>query len=227
MRFSIIIPVLNEEAVLDDTLTHLSKICAQQDCELLIVDGGSCDRTVAIAERFGRVITAARGRASQMNTGASAARGDALIFLHADTQLPSDVFKAIEQTLAKPFVVGGAFKLCFNCDLWSYRLVAFATNLRSRIQQIYTGDQTFFIRASSFHAIGGFPDQPLMEDIEIITQLRKLGRVVLLSQYVTTSARRHKKIGLFRSVLFMWYLRTLYRIGVSPANLQRMYIDIR
>jgi hypothetical protein len=105
--------------------------------------------------------------------------------------------------------------------------VAFATNLRSRIQQIYTGDQTFFIRASSFHAIGGFPDQPLMEDIEIITQLRKLGRVVLLSQYVTTSARRHKKIGLFRSVLFMWYLRTLYRIGVSPANLQRMYIDIR
>lgn len=227
MRFSIIIPVLNEEAVLDDTLTHLSEICAQHDCELLIVDGGSCDHTVAIAERFGRVITAALGRASQMNTGASAARGDVFIFLHADTQLPSDVFTAIEQTLAKPLVVGGAFKLCFNCELWSYRLVAFATNLRSRVQQIYTGDQTFFIRASSFHTIGGFPDQPLMEDIEIITRLRKLGRLVLLPQYVTTSARRHKKIGLFRSVLFMWYLRTLYRFGVSPANLQRMYIDIR
>ncbi len=227
MRFSIIVPVLNEEAVLEDTLTHLASISAQYDHELLIVDGGSSDRTVSIAECYGRVITAARGRATQMNAGAAIATGDVLIFLHADTQLPSNAFTAIERTLTEPRVVGGAFRICFNCDLWSYRLVAFATNLRSRVRRIFTGDQVYFIRTSSFRSIGGFPDQPLMEDLEIITQLRKLGRVVLLPQYVQTSARRHEKIGLLRCVLFMWYLRTLYRFGVSPANLQRMYSDVR
>jgi hypothetical protein len=99
--------------------------------------------------------------------------------------------------------------------------------MRSQIRKIFTGDQAYFIRASSFRAIGGYPDQPLMEDLEIMVRLRKIGRVVLLPQYVTTSARRHQKIGLMRSVLLMWYLRTLYRFGTSPEQLQRMYLDIR
>jgi hypothetical protein len=101
------------------------------------------------------------------------------------------------------------------------------TNLRSRIRKIFTGDQAYFVRSTSFNTIGGFPDQPLMEDLEIITRLRNTGKVVLLPQYVTTSARRHEKMGLARSVLFMWYLRTLYRFGTSPAQLQRMYVDVR
>ena len=101
------------------------------------------------------------------------------------------------------------------------------TNLRSRLRTIFTGDQAYFMRATSFRAIGGYPDQPLMEDLEIITRLRTIGKVVLLPQYVTTSARRHEKIGLMRSVLFMWYLRTLYKFGITPAQLQRMYLDVR
>jgi len=224
MLFSIIMPVLNEAEVLEGQLAHLTRQCAGHAYELLIVDGGSTDKTVTIAERYGRLIHAPCGRAKQMNAGAAAARGNVLLFLHADTQLPDEALRAIEKALE---VVGGAFRLCFDCQQWSYRFVAFTTNLRSQIRRIFTGDQAYFVRTASFKAVGGYPDQPLMEDLEIISQLRKMGKLVLLSQYVTTSARRHEKIGLLRSVLFMWYLRTLYKFGVSPEQLQRMYIDIR
>lgn len=227
MRFAIIMPVLNEEAILERQLAHLAEQCAHQNYELLIVDGGSSDNTVAIAERYGRVISSLRGRATQMNAGAAAATGDVFLFLHADTQLPGNAFIAIERALRSSRVAGGAFRVCFNCDQWAYRLVAFITNLRSRCTTIFTGDQAYFIRATSFRAIGGYPDQPLMEDLEIISRLRAIGRVVLLPQYVTTSARRHQKIGLLHSVLFMWYLRMLYQLGVSPAQLERMYLDVR
>lgn len=227
MRFSIIVPVLNEEAVIEKQLARLAEQCTHYDCEVLIVDGGSSDSTASIAERYGRVISAPKGRATQMNAGAAVASGDVYIFLHADTQLPNNALPAIEHALHSPRVVGGAFRLCFNCDDWPYRLVAFITNLRSQIRTLFTGDQAYFIRAASFRAIGGYPEQPLMEDLEIITRLRTIGKVLLLPQCVTTSARRHEQIGLLRSVTFMWYLRTLYKFGVSPAQLQRMYFDVR
>lgn len=227
MRFSIIMPVLNEESVLEQQLCQLARVCAPYECELLIVDGGSADATVVIAQRFGRVIAAPRGRATQMNAGAAEATGDILLFLHADSLLPDDAFTAIERACAAPGVVGGAFRICFNCSQLAYRLVAFFTNLRSRWRGIFTGDQAYFVRAESFRAIGGFPAIALMEDLVIVTRLRATGRLVLLPQYVTTSARRHMKNGLARTVLFMWYLRTLYRFGVSPEQLQRKYVDVR
>jgi rSAM/selenodomain-associated transferase 2 len=227
MQFSIIMPVLNEEAVIEHHLCILASQISHHDCELLIVDGGSIDRTLEIAQRFGRVISSQRGRALQMNRGAYEASGEVLLFLHADTLLPDKAFEAIERALKTHDVVGGAFRICFNCDQWAYRLVAFTTNLRSRFSNVFTGDQAYFVRSACFHAIGGFPDQLLMEDLEIITRLRKIGKVVLLTQYVTTSARRHKKIGLIHSIFFMWYLRTLYKLGISPAKLYSMYIDVR
>ncbi len=227
MRFSIIMPVLNEEAVLEQQLCQLARISASHDCELLLVDGGSVDQTITIAQRFGQVIHAPRGRAVQMNKGAEAASGDIYIFLHADTLLPEDAFDVIEHACASRQVVGGAFRLSFNSEKLVYRLVAFTTNLRSRWRGIFTGDQAYFVRADSFKAIGGFPEIALMEDLEIITRLRQIGKVVLLPCSVTTSARRHQKVGLARSVLFMWYLRTLYKCGVSPEQLQRKYVDIR
>jgi rSAM/selenodomain-associated transferase 2 len=227
MRFSIIMPVLNEEVVLESHLAHLMKQCIDLDYELLIVDGGSSDRTVAIAGQYGRVITSARGRATQMNAGAAVASGDVFLFLHADTQLPAQAFYSIEEAVKSPAVIAGAFRICFNCDRWPYRCVAFFTNLRSRLRGIFTGDQAYFVRASSFRGIGGYPDQPLMEDLEIIKLLRARGKVVLLPLYVTTSARRHEKIGLLRSVLFMWYLRTLYAFGVPAVWLQKRYLDVR
>lgn len=227
MRFSIIIPVLNEEAVLEAQLTSLMEQCARSDCELLIVDGGSSDSTVAIAQRYGRVISAPRGRASQMNAGAALANGDIFIFLHADTGLPSHALQAIESVLKKPEVIGGAFRIKFDETSLAYLAVSWTTNLRSRLLHIFTGDQAYFMRASSFRAINGYPEQPLMEDLAIITRLHSMGRFVLMPQYVITSARRHQKIGLLRSVLFMWYLRMLYRFGISPVRLQRMYSDVR
>ena len=220
-------PVLNEEASLETYLRLLARPCKGHDCELLIVDGGSTDATVSIAECYGHVICSPKGRAKQMNTGASVAQGDVLLFLHADTQLPDDAFVAIEQALLATQVVGGAFHLSFDRTSWLYRLNAFSTNLRSRLSTIFTGDQTYFIRAESFRAVGGYPDIALMEDLEIIKKLRAIGKVVLLPQHITTSARRHEKLGLLRSVTFMWYMRMLYRFGVSPAQLQRMYLDIR
>lgn len=227
MRFSIIMPVLNEEAILASHLARLIHQCAHQDYELLLVDGGSTDRTVEIAQPYAQVLTAPCGRAHQMNAGALAASGDVLLFLHADTELLDNAFLAIEQALASPEVVAGAFRLCFNCERPLYRLVAFITNLRSQTFSVFTGDQAYFIRTSSFKAVGGYPDQPLMEDLEIIARLRKIGPVVLLPHYVKTSARRHEKIGLLRSVIFMWYLRTLYKFGVSPGRLQIMYGNVR
>ena len=227
MRFSIIMPVLNEEAVLEYQLSQLARQISHYDCELLIVDGGSTDRTFELAWRFGKVISSPRGRATQMNTGAAVAIGEVLLFLHADTLLPDNALSLIEQVLKAREVVGGAFRICFNCHRWPYRLVAFATNQRSRILKVFTGDQAYFVRSNSFTAIHGFPDQSLMEDLEIITRLRKIGNVVLLPQYVTTSARRHEKIGLTRSLFIMWYLRMRYKFGTSPTKLQRMYVDVR
>lgn len=227
MRFSIIMPVLNEEKGLEDQLTSLKRCCQGFDYELLIVDGGSSDGTQAIAEKYGRVIRSARGRATQMNAGAALARGDVLLFLHADTRLPAQALTAIEQALNDAEIIGGAFQIKFDRRCWPYRLVAFSINLRSRLSQVFTGDQAYFIRATSFRAIGGYPEQPLMEDLEIIKKLRAVGTIRLLPLCVTTSARRHEQIGLVRSVFFMWYLRTLYSFGVPPARLQRIYRDIR
>ncbi len=227
MLFSIIVPVLNEEAVLEDQLICLTRQCTHHECEVLIVDGESHDGTGEIAKRYGKVIAALRGRAKQMNAGAAAASGDVLMFLHADTSLPDNPFCAIESALASPGVVAGAFRLCFTCERWPYRLVAFTTNLRSQVRTVFTGDQAYFMRAARFKAVGGYPDQPLMEDLEIMRRLRTFGKMVLLPQCVTTSARRHEKIGLLKCVLFLWYVRTLSRFGVSPARLQGIYVNVR
>ena len=227
MRFSIIMPVLNEEAILASQLGRLIQQCDQQDYELLLVDGGSTDRTVEIAQQYGQVLKASRGRARQMNAGAAAASGDVLLFLHADTELPDNVFLVIEKALVRPEVVAGAFRLCFNCDRLPYKMVAFMTNLRSQTFSVFTGDQAYFMRKTSFQEVDGYPDQPLMEDLEIIVRLRRIGTVMLVPQYVRTSARRHEKTGLLKSVLFMWYLRTLYKFGVSPGRLQLMYGNVR
>jgi rSAM/selenodomain-associated transferase 2 len=222
---SIIIPVLNEAAILDRMLRRLSPEAG--GCEVILVDGGSIDETVALGRRHAAVITAARGRASQMNAGAKHASGDALLFLHADTALPDNAIEAIREALDDASVIGGRFRLKLDEQGWEYRMIGTAINLRDRLVKGFTGDQAIFVRTSAFRAMGGYHDIMLMEDLDFGRRMCRHGRVVRLPLYVTTSARRWRKKGLVRTILTMWSLKALYFLGCPPEKLNRLYGDPR
>lgn len=217
---SIVVPVLNEAELLPALLAHLAPF--RNDAEVIVVDGGSTDGTREAA-RGARVLTAPRGRARQMNAGAAAARGDILLFLHADTRLPPDALDEIRQALGDPRVVAGRFDVRLAGPRAIYRAVEVLMNLRSRWTGIWTGDQAIFVRRAVFERLGGFPDIPLMEDVEFTRRLRRAGPRACLRARVTASVRKWEREGALRTILLMWALRFLYRVGVSPARLHRWY----
>ncbi|MBM4138367.1 MAG: glycosyltransferase [Nitrospira sp.] len=230
MTISVIIPTLNEHRVLAKTLTHTA---SQGVDEIIVVDGGSTDLTVPTAQAFctttpgTHLITTLRGRARQMNEGAKASRGDVLLFLHADTQLPEDIEGLIEATFADPTIVGGRFDVRFDSSsLWSQIISSFM-NCRSRLTGIATGDQALFVRRQIFEQLGGFAEIPLMEDIHFSKRLKRAGRIASLRNTVITSFRRWETQGPLRTILLMWTLRFLYWIGVSPHRLNRAYRVVR
>jgi rSAM/selenodomain-associated transferase 2 len=218
---SIVIPALNEASQIVAALAAAR--AAAPAAELIVVDGGSSDGTPALAAPYARVVAASRGRARQMNAGAAQARGETLLFLHADTRLPPGAVAAIAAALADERVVGGAFALRFDEDNWLYRCIAGSTNLRSRAGRSFTGDQAIFVRASIFRALGGYADVPLMEDLELCARLRRAGAVRLLAPPVLVSARRHRTHGPLRVVAWGWALQTLYTLGTPEHVLHRMY----
>lgn len=225
MKLSVIIPALNEEGVIGQILQRVMVINPE---EVIVVDGGSRDVTREIASRLGcRVLQSSQGRALQMNTGAKAAQGDVLLFLHADTLLPAEAKKAIQNVLSDPNVVGGRFDIRLDRAGWLYSLVAFMVNLRSRLTKIATGDQAIFVRRHVFDQIGGFAQIPLMEDVEFSQRLKRHGKIACLRNRVVTSARRWERHGPMKTVLLMWRLRFLYFMGVSPDRLKRYYVDAR
>jgi len=223
MTLAIVIPALNEAVNLSRLLPDLARDCP--GAEVVVVDGGSGDDTATVVARQPgpRLLPSARGRAVQMNHGARATGGDPLLFLHADTRLPDGAARAIEQALAEPGVVGGRFDVRFDNDRFLFQIIAWFMNTRSRASGICTGDQAIFVRRADFEAIGGYPDIPLMEDIELSRRLKRRGTLCALRLRVTTSARKWEREGPLRTIGLMWALRFLHFCGVAPARLHRWY----
>jgi rSAM/selenodomain-associated transferase 2 len=217
-RLSVVIPALNEAAGIARCLEALAPLRARGH-EVIVADGGSEDRTREIAAPLAdRVIAAPRGRARQMNAGADAAAGDALLFLHADTRLPPEADHFIFGALEKKF--WGRFDVEIDSAHPLLHVVAFAMNLRSRLTGIATGDQAIFVRRAQFR---GFPDIPLMEDIAFCKAMKRVSRPACLRARVATSGRRWERDGVLRTVLLMWRLRLSYFLGASSDELARRY----
>ena len=221
---SIIIPVLNEEAEIADALAALAPLRAR-GIETIVVDGGSRDRTIALARPLAdHVIRAARGRAVQMNAGAAAARrGNVLLFLHADTRLPADADRLVLDGLVRSGRRWGRFDVRISGRHPLLRVVARLMNIRSRLTGIATGDQAMFVTRDVFDAVGGFPDIPLMEDVALSHILKRSGKPLCLRPRAVTSGRRWEKNGMLRTIVLMWRLRFAYSLGAEPARLARRY----
>jgi rSAM/selenodomain-associated transferase 2 len=230
MTISVIIPTLNEEARLARTLAQASTLDMD---DVVMVDGGSTDRTIPMAEAFcarvprARLVAAPCGRARQMNEGVKASRGEILLFLHADTRLPATARQDIERAMEDDRVIGGRFDVEFDRrTAWSL-VISRMMNWRSRWSGIATGDQALFVRRRVFDQLGGFADIPLMEDIDFTRRLKRTGRTAALRSRVTTSYRRWERNGPVRTMLLMWILRFLYWTGASPHRLARFYRPAR
>lgn len=220
---SIIVPVLNEAPNLGSTLPDLPQKCP--GAEIIVVDGGSTDGTIEVLQRFpfARLVVSPRGRARQMNAGAREARGDILLFLHADAFLPDGASEAIRSALTDPRIGGGRFDVRLGNPRVIFQIIAFSINLRSRLTRIATGDQAIFVKQTTFAEMGGYPEIPLMEDVEFSRRLKRRGGIACLHPRVTASARKWEREGILRTVFLMWTLRLLYCFGVSPARLHLLY----
>jgi rSAM/selenodomain-associated transferase 2 len=222
---SIVIPTLNEA---DGIVNTIAAARATHPHELIVVDGGSVDHTRAVATSAGcMVLESPAGRAIQMNTGAAAATGDVLLFLHADTHLPPHAVEDVVRSCADGRIVGGRFDVVLDGPEPVFRVIEALMNIRSRLTRIATGDQAIFVRRSAFEALGGFAPIPLMEDIHFSFRLKRLGRVACLRSRVRTSVRRWRRHGVWRTMALMWWLRALYFVGVSPDRLARRYAATR
>jgi rSAM/selenodomain-associated transferase 2 len=223
MRLSVIVPALDESALITATLSALQPLRAQGH-EVIVVDGGSRDATPLIAGLLAdRVYLAGGGRAQQMNFGARNADGDVLLFLHADSILPADGAIAIEQAL-RAGAQWGRFDVRIAGKPWVLKLVAAMMNLRSRVTGIVTGDHGIFVRRALFEQAGGFPAIPLMEDVAFSKALKaRSSAPACLRTKVATSGRRWETRGPWRTIFTMWRLRLAYAMGADPAALARQY----
>ncbi|MBC6432110.1 glycosyltransferase [Nostoc sp. HG1] len=221
VRISIIIPTLNEAENIKEAIATTQ---LNTNIEVIIVDGGSKDDTIKIAQSLGvKVILSSPGRAVQMNTGAVAATGEILLFLHADTSLPTGFDDMVRTALQQPGTVAGAFKLRIDAPLLSLRWVELGVNLRSHFYQMPYGDQAIFLTKAVFQQIGNFPELPIMEDFELMRRLKRTGRIVIIPTPVVTSARRWLQKGVFKTTLLNQIVIIAYLLGVSPERIRCWY----
>ena len=224
LRLAVVLPTLDEAGAIEPTLQLLQALRAR-GARVVVADGGSRDGTPALAAPLcDDVLAASRGRARQMNAGAAACPdADVLLFLHADTRLPDDADTLVLAALSEG-AAWGRFDVRIDGRSRWLPCVAAMMNLRSRLTHIATGDQALFMTRAAFDAVGGFPDQPLMEDVEISRRLkRKAGRPACLRQRVHTAGRRWDRDGAWRTIVLMWRLRWAYWRGVPADELARRY----
>jgi uncharacterized protein len=220
-RYSVIIPAINEAERLPATLGSIG--IPNNALEIIVIDGGSTDDTVAVARKHGARVFACRpGRAIQMNAGAASATGETLIFLHADTQLPKDYTVPIEKCL-RDSNIAGAFRLKIDGDKRGFRWVEWGANVRSSLCQLPYGDQAFFLRSETFFRQQGFLRIPIMEDFELVSRLRAIGDIRILDESVTSSGRRWTKKGIVKTTVINQICILLYKLGVSGERIAKLY----
>ena len=220
-NISIIIPTRNEAESLGKFLPQL---ISTPGVEVIVMDGGSADDTVTVAHSLGaQVLNVSAGRALQMNTGAMSARGEILLFLHADTRLASGFVKQIHDVLKQPGVIAGAFQLAIDGKGFGLRIIEWLANFRSRVLQMPYGDQGIFVTAEIFSTMGGFPAQPIMEDFELVRRLKRKGRIKIIPLTATTSPRRWQKLGVLRTTAINQAIIIGYLLGINPYKLANWY----
>jgi rSAM/selenodomain-associated transferase 2 len=231
VQISIIVPMLNEADQLSGLCSHLNALkdsaCdtyQQSHCDIIVVDGGSHDGSeTQMGEAGFTVICSERGRAKQMNAGAARASGELLVFLHADSQLPAQGLMALQNIVSTADDVWGRFDISLQGQSCMLPIISWFMNRRSRLSGIATGDQAMFISRSLFEKVGGFANQPLMEDIELSSRLRKLMPPRCLADKVLSAGRRWDERGAWSTIVLMWRLRWQYWRGVSPEQLAERY----
>jgi len=230
LKLSVIVPMLDEECAIAATLDAIRAAASttEPDAEVIVVDGGSADRSVEIARpRCDRLIEARRGRGRQMNAGAAESSGDVIAFVHADTIVPASFARDIDLALRDTRVAGGRFDVVFDHRSPALKMVSTMISLRSRLMRSATGDQAIFVRREVFEQLGGYAEIDLCEDVDFARRMRSLGRVACLRSRVITSARRWRRDGVLRTIVRMWIIKSLFLAGVSPDRLKRYYAEIR
>lgn len=224
LRVSVIMPVLNEEGIIEDTIRSLN----DPRLELIVVDGGSRDKTASIVSRYkARLIPSMPGRGRQMNHGARCSTKDILLFLHGDAKITEKGIDAMLKAMEDPLIIGGAFRLAIDSRSPCLFFVAFWANMRSIIFGLPYGDQGIFVRRSAFEEIGGYQDVPIMEDLEFIRRLKRRGKITIMRESVSVSSRRWDKEGPIYTTLRNLILTAFFLLGVSPKKLYKWYKNIR
>jgi rSAM/selenodomain-associated transferase 2 len=222
---SVIVPVYNEEAMLRKNDIYYQML--SQSSELIFVDGGSDDKTVALACKIGRVVKARKNRAAQMNAGAYAAKGKILLFLHADAIVQQRHLEKLEEFVKSKNLIGGCLTQVLDEKGVIYRWIAFTGNARAKVTKIFYGDQGIFVRKGIFKKLGGFPEVKICEDILFTKKLREAGKVSVLPFSVLCSARRWKKQGVFKTFFMNTRITSALAFGVHPNKLKIIYDDVR
>jgi rSAM/selenodomain-associated transferase 2 len=225
IKFSIIVPVFHEGKNIHDLIECLNRLDSDKQREVIVVDGAREKDTLGAIDGNPVIkISSERGRATQMNAGASVARGEILIFLHADTELPFQALGKIHPLMEQSEYVGGAFDLGIKSNKFAFRVIAKLASWRSRLNRIPFGDQAIFIRREYFNKMGGYKEIPIMEDAELMRRIKKSGdKIWIFHERVMTSPRRWEEEGVIYCILRNWTLQVLYLLGVSPHKLATFY----